>query len=154
MGDKASKQLRRFNPDPTYPFTVPEFSKYLGWARHCRGHSESSQVLEGTGQAEREGPLQVLRLRKVGRGRRGPRSLRDPLWAWLSWLYPLNAEGWSAGLQRSRKPERVGEERGGKKMLPTPGSLVRGPSPCRCPLFHVWEKSLSFFASGEAKAAR
>lgn len=28
----------------------------------------------GNGQAEREGPLQVWRLRKVGRGRRGPRG--------------------------------------------------------------------------------
>lgn len=103
----------------------------------------------GNGASEREGGAAAgLEAQEGGEGAQGTQgSLRDPLWAWLSWVYPLNAGVWSAGLQRSWKPERVGEEWGGKKMLPTPGSRVRGPSLCRCPLFHVWEKSLSAFAS-------
>lgn len=54
----------------------PEFSKHLGWARHCRGQRESSpgRCWREWGQAEREGPPQVQRLRKVGRGRWGPRG--------------------------------------------------------------------------------
>ena len=117
----------------------PEFSKHLGWARHCRGQSESSpgRCWREWGQAEREGPPQVRRLRKVGRGRRGPRGACGTLSGPGS---PGSTLG--AGLLACRGAGSLsgwggGEERGGKKMLPTPGSQVRGPSLCRCPLFHV-----------------
>ena len=65
-------------------------------------------------------------------------SLWDPLWAWLSWLYP---RGWSAGLQRSWKPERVGRSGEGRTCSPPLGAKC-GVLPCIAVLYFMFERSL------------
>lgn len=78
------------------------------------GNGASGEGGAAAGQEAQEGGVGAL-------GAQG--SLRDPLWAWLSTRSTIGA-GLPAcrGAGSLSTPSAVREQRGGKKMLPTPGS--------------------------------
>lgn len=138
-----------------YPFTVPKFSKHLGWARHCRGQSESSpgRCWREWGKRRGRGRRRSGGSGRWGGGAGGPGEPAGPSLGLA--LYPLNNRGWSAGLQRSRKPEHAIRRQGAagrEEDAPHPWELSAGPFPV--PLsFISCLKEVCFFCFRRSKSS-